>query len=41
MKVVVTGATGYVGGAIVDQLLAQGNEVAAVVRAHSDSCQRL
>jgi CDP-3, 6-dideoxy-D-glycero-L-glycero-4-hexulose-4-reductase len=36
VKVVVTGATGYVGGVIVEQLISQGNEVAAVVRALSD-----
>nr|QOV08907.1 NAD-dependent epimerase/dehydratase family protein [uncultured Actinomycetes bacterium]QOV09103.1 NAD-dependent epimerase/dehydratase family protein [uncultured Actinomycetes bacterium] len=35
MKVVVTGTTGYIGGHIVELLLANGHEVAAVVRKYS------
>ena len=36
MKIVVTGATGFVGGALVKQLIAAGFDVAAVVRNHSE-----
>jgi dihydroflavonol-4-reductase len=36
MKIIVTGATGFVGAAVVRQLLARGHEIRALVRPHND-----
>lgn len=41
MKVLVLGATGYIGGAVVERLVEQGHEVAAVVRQAADGSRRL
>lgn len=41
MKVLLLGATGYVGGAVADELLLRGHEVVAVVRPGSGSAGRL
>jgi nucleoside-diphosphate-sugar epimerase len=37
MRIFITGATGYVGGAVAENLLERGHEVAALVRPQSDS----
>ncbi|MEV0237802.1 NAD-dependent epimerase/dehydratase family protein [Nonomuraea sp. NPDC050786] len=41
MKVLVIGATGYVGGPVVERLVAQGHEVAAFVRPAADGDRRV
>lgn len=41
MKVLVLGATGYVGGVLVEELQKRGHEVAAVVRPSGDGGKRL
>ncbi|MFI6732033.1 NAD-dependent epimerase/dehydratase family protein [Nonomuraea sp. NPDC050451] len=41
MKVLVLGATGYIGGALVERLVAQGHEVAAYVRPAAEGDRRV
>ncbi|MEV0389686.1 NAD-dependent epimerase/dehydratase family protein [Nonomuraea sp. NPDC050643] len=41
MKVLVLGATGYVGGALVERLASQGHEIAALVRRSADGAKRV
>ncbi|MEW1845192.1 NAD-dependent epimerase/dehydratase family protein [Nonomuraea angiospora] len=41
MKVLVLGATGYIGGALVERLVAQGHEVAAYVRPAAEGERRV
>ncbi|MFI6918368.1 NAD-dependent epimerase/dehydratase family protein [Nonomuraea spiralis] len=41
MKVLVLGATGYIGGAVVERLAEQGHEVAVLVRPAADGAKRV